>query len=354
MQTQSPLLAVPGAVPADGPDAGVAAHYGDPFTEQRALTGGLGLVDRSHRGVARITGADRLSWLHSLTTADLGKFTPGSTAQALILSPNGHVEHHLTLTDDGAATWIHVEPGTAPELTAFLESMRFMLRVEPADVTADYGLLTLMGADEAAVKACADSVGPAAVMTGGGEPFRLDLVVARDRVADIAQLRSTGIVLAGMWAHEALRIAGRQPRLGVDTDHRTIPHEVGWIGSAVQLDKGCYRGQETVARVHNLGHPPRRLVLLHLDGSEDRLPSHGDPVSLAGGGDVGFVGSAARHYELGPIALGLVRRTVPVDATLQAAGVAAAQEVIVPPDAGANVKVTLKRSTVGLSRPRGA
>jgi tRNA-modifying protein YgfZ len=165
-----------------------------------------------------------------------------------------------------------------------------------------------------------------------------------------------GVRLAGTWAHEALRIAARRPRFGLDTDHRTIPHEVGWIGTAVQLDKGCYRGQETVARVHNLGHPPRRLVLLHLDGSEDRLPVHGDPVTVAGenpdGAEVGFVGSAARHYELGPVALALVRRTVPVQATLAAAGVPAAQEVIVPPDAGANVKITLNRRSSFLSRAR--
>jgi hypothetical protein len=143
------------------------------------------------------------------------------------------------------------------------------------------------------------------------------------------------------------------PRFGLDTDHRTIPHEVGWIETAVHLNKGCYRGQETVARVHNLGHPPRRLVFLHLDGSVDRLPAHGDPVELAGdepgdehGATVGFTGSAARHYELGPIGLALVKRTVPVDATLLAGGVAAAQEVIVPPDAGANVQVTLRRRQV--------
>src|SRR5208282_2421567 len=117
---------------------------------------------------------------------------------------------------------------------------------------------------------------------------------------------------------------------------------------AVHLTKGCYRGQETVARVHNLGHPPRRLVFLDLDGSADRLPAHGDPVELDGT-VVGFTGSAARHYELGPIGLALVKRTVPVDATLLAGsgvGVAAAQEVIVPPDVGANVQVTLRRRQV--------
>ena len=148
--------------------------------------------------------------------------------------------------------------------------------------------------------------------------------------------------LAGLAAHEALRIAAHRPRLGFDTDHKTLPHEVGWIETAVHLSKGCYRGQETVARVHNIGHPPRRLVFLHLDGSEDQLPAHGDPVT-ADGATVGFTGSVARHFELGPIALGLVKRTLPVDAPLRAGEFPAAQEVVVPPDAGANVQITLKR-----------
>jgi folate-binding protein YgfZ len=342
---KSPLLATTGAVPADGPDTGVAAHYGDPYGEQRALAGAVGLVDRSHRGVIRITGPDRLSWLHSLSTQNLDKLPAGETAETLILSPKGHVEHQLTLTDDGTSAWAHVEPGTAGPLLEFLESMRFMLRVEPADMTADYAVLTLMGPGAGQVEAA----GVAATMAG---PFQMDLVVPRPQfTAAAAGLQSAGAALAGMWAHEALRIAARRPRLGQDTDHRTIPHEVGWIETAVHLSKGCYRGQETVARVHNLGHPPRRLVFLHLDGSADALPAHGDPVELSGA-QVGFVGSAARHYELGPIALALIKRTVPVDAGLTAAGIAAAQEVIVPPDAGANVKVTLRRPRGDLQRAR--
>jgi folate-binding protein YgfZ len=137
-----------------------------------------------------------------------------------------------------------------------------------------------------------------------------------------------------------MRIVAHEPRLRVDTDQRTIPHEVGWIDSAVHLDKGCYRGQETVARVHTLGRPPRRLVMLHLDGSVDHLPAHGDPVELDGR-TVGFVGSAARHFELGPVALALVKRNVPVDAELVAGGVAAAQEVVVDPDVGLHVRTRL-------------
>jgi len=347
-RTSSPLLAWPGAVQAGWPDQGVAAHYGEPIREQRALEESAGVVDRSNRGVLTIAGPDRLSWLHSLTTQHLEGLAPGQSAQALILSPTGHIEHHLVLTDDGTSVWIHVEPGTGAALAAFLESMRFMLRVEVADVSADYAVLTVLGPAGGDLTTGLDGV--SARVTAG--PFGIiDLIVPRDLLAGAAgELVRRGAAVAGTWALEALRIAARVPRFGLDTDHRTIPHEVGWIETAVHLNKGCYRGQETVARVHNLGHPPRRLVFLDLDGSVDRLPAHGDPVELDGPESdtsvVGFTGSAARHHELGPIGLALIKRTVPVDAVLVAGGVAAAQEVIVPPDAGANVQVTLRRRQI--------
>jgi tRNA-modifying protein YgfZ len=207
-------------------------------------------------------------------------------------------------------------------------------------------VLTLLGPDS-------DDRLPDAAAAILRSAFGTDVIIDRSRLAAVAAgLRERGVALAGMQAYEALRIAARRPRFGLDTDHRTIPHEVGWIETAVHLSKGCYRGQETVARVHNLGHPPRRLIFLHLDGSEDVLPGHGDPVA-AGDATVGFVGSAARHYELGPIGLALIKRTVPADAALTAGGLAASQEVVVPPDAGANVKITLvrPRGLVG-RRPR--
>ncbi|MFO7252574.1 MAG: glycine cleavage T C-terminal barrel domain-containing protein [Actinomycetes bacterium] len=324
---RSPLLDTPGAVAADAPDADVAAHYGDLYGEQRALAAGEAVVDRSNREVIRIAGADRLKWLNDLSSQKLDTLQPGEPTQTLFLDPQGRVEHHLTLVDDGEAVWGHVEPGTAGPLVAFLEKMRFMLRVEVADVTADYAVVSgLRGGP-------AGTAEPPADLPEGAIALGDDVLLPRRLLPEHLGRRPVGL-----WAYEALRIEAHVPRLGFETDHKTIPHEVGWIGAAVHLNKGCYRGQETVARVHNLGHPPRRLVFLHLDGSVDILPRHGDPVTLDGE-QVGFVGSAARHHELGPIALALVKRTVPVDATLLAAGVAAAQTVIVPPDAGRNVKI---------------
>ncbi|MBV9853473.1 MAG: folate-binding protein YgfZ [Streptosporangiaceae bacterium] len=329
-----------GAVPSGWPDEGVAAHYGDPVREQRTMATGAVVVDRSNRGVVRVGGPDRLTWLHSLTSQHLERLAAGSTAQALILSPNGHVEHHLTLTDDGSAVWMHVEPGTAAALAGFLDSMRFMLRVEIADVSGGYAVLTIAGPDAAKHAEAAKAL----AVAGTTGPFGIDLIVPRERIAEAAA--QVDAAPAGMWAFEAARIAARVPRLGVDTDHKTLPHEAGWIETAVHLGKGCYRGQETVARVHNLGHPPRRLVFLDLDGSVDRLPGHGAPVVTADGTRVGFAGSSALHFEQGPIGLALIRRTVPVDATLLADGIAAAQEVIIAPDAGANVEVTLRRDSL--------
>ncbi|MCW2599205.1 MAG: folate-binding protein [Frankiales bacterium] len=286
-------------VAADPPDAAVAGHYGDPYLEQRRLSEGVGAVDLSHRPVVRITGPDRLSWLHSLLSQHVSSLTPGESTEALVLSPNGHVEHHLHLVDDGSQTLAHVEPGTAAELIDFLDKMRFLLRVE------------VSLADELTVRWHPGEVDGLTTRTGFGS------------YALVPRGSSYDGPWAGVMAHEALRVAARRPRLGMDTDHRTLPHEVGWLVQAVHLDKGCYRGQETVARIYNLGRPPRRLVLLHLDGSDSELPAVGSAVVL-GDREVGRVGSVVRHFELGPVALALVKRTVPDDAALLAGGVPAA------------------------------
>jgi tRNA-modifying protein YgfZ len=306
--------------------------------EQRLLAEGAGLVDRSDRDVLVVPGADRLSWLHSLTSQHLERLADGSGSEALVLSPNGHVEHHLVLAELGGTTWADVEPGTGSALHAFLEKMRFLLRVEPKLVTDQWAVLSLVGPQVAEILTAAGAPAPEQMYAvqafgdgfirrmppiGDGAPV-VDLVVPRAELDSVAAgLEAAGAGLAGFQAYEALRVEARRPRLGVDSDHRTIPNELEWLRTAVHLQKGCYRGQETVARVHNLGRPPRRLVLLHLDGVSEVLAEPGTPV-LAGTREVGRVGSVVRHYELGVIALALVKQSVTVDAALTVAGSTAA------------------------------
>ncbi len=339
----SPLLSRPGAVSGEGVDTGVAAHYGDPLREQRLLVEGLAAVDLSHRGVLTITGPDRISWLHSLTTQMLTGLAPHTSVETLVLSPKGHIEHDLHLVDDGQTTWVTVEPGTAKALASWLDSMRFMLRVEVSDVSVDYAVIgepmrsettsaeplawsdpwPLMVGDTAAYSALVDP----AKHPGSERPWR-ELIVPRDQLEQAIGDRP----LAGMWAAEALRVAAWRPRLGFETDGRTIVHEVDWLRTAVHLHKGCYRGQETVARVHNLGRPPRRLVFLHLDGSGHTLPERGAEVEVDGR-VVGRLTSVARHHELGPIALAVIKRNTPLDALCLAGGLSANQEEIVQREA---------------------
>lgn len=341
------------------PDAGAIAHYGDPLREQRTLATGLGLVDRSHRGVLAVPGADRLSWLHSITTQQMEALRAYEGTETLVLSPHGHVEHHATVTEDGETTWLDVEPGTAPALLDFLQRMRFLVRVEPADVSDRWALLSVVGPAAGGAltalgvrelkepqvvavpgpKFAAGSV-PTTPTTGydvsplpgtdGGWARRVrlgvDLLVPRSTVDSVVS--ALDLPWAGIWAYEALRVAARMPRLGFETDHRTLPSEVDWLAPAVHLDKGCYRGQETVARVHNMGRPPRRLVLLHLDGvTTDHPPGRGTAVTTVDGRPVGFVGTALRHFELGMVALAVLKRSVPDDAQLRVGETAAAIDV---------------------------
>ncbi len=331
----SPLLSLPGAVAAPGMDEGVAWHYGDPIAEQRAAVRGAALFDLSHRGLLTVTGPDRLTWLNTLTSLLLSDLPDGAASAALVLSPAGHVEHHMGVTDLGGVSYLDTEPASAAALLDYLRSMVFWSKVELADGTAELAQLRLVGPQLASVVRAAGllaeppALGSAVPLAVGGfartTTDGLDLFVARADVSRLAAgLIAAGGLPAGSWAADALRIESRTPRLGADTDDRTIPNEVNWLATAVHLSKGCYRGQETVARVANLGRPPRRLVLLHLDGSADRLPETGTAVTTAAGRTVGRVGTVAHHHEDGPIALALVKRSIPAGTPLLADGVDAA------------------------------
>ena len=327
---RSPLLDWPGAVAAPGIDGPTAWHYGDPLAEQRAAQRGAGLLDQSHRDVLTVSGPERLGWLHAICSQHVAELADGESTESLVLSPKGHVEQHWQLTELGDQVWIDTEPGAADEVENYLLKMRFLKRVEPKIVTAEFAVVSLIGPQSHEILTTAGLPVPSgrAVSLGIGPGFvrertrglGFDLVIQRSTLTTVAErLRTAGATPLGSWAAAALRIVDRLPRLGFETDHRTIAHELGWIGPAVHLDKGCYRGQETVARVENLGQAPRRLVMIHLSGDSEVLPAAGTPVEFSGR-VVGFIGTAAHHHELGPIALAVLKRTLGPDDQLSAAG----------------------------------
>ena len=292
-----------------GLDKGAIWHFGEIAKEQRALAAGRAWCDLSHRSVVRISGKDRLTWLHSLTTQQLDNLASGIWKEALILDPQGHIEEQFFLVDDGESTYLHLDQAKVDQLIAYLEKMKFMLEVSVEDVSDEFAILRAPG--------MRDEI---------GGPYAL---VPRSELSATSAAFSAVNLQVGIWALEAERIAAGQARIGIDTDHKTIPNEIGALNRAVHMNKGCYRGQETVAKVFNLGKPPRRLVLLHLDGSSVDIPSHGDSITLEGR-QIGLVGSVTRHHEIGPIALALIKRNTPPDATLMVGEIPATQEILVP------------------------
>lgn len=292
-----------------GPDAGVPWHYGDPMREQRWLAAGEATVDLRHRPVFTVTGADRLTWLNAMASQELAALPPGVPTVAYVLNHQGHITHVFGGQDDGETFLAHTEPGHLDALLTHLRRMVFAARVEIADRSDTHAM----------------------ILDGGPR------IVPRDDLE-----AALGEQRAGTWASDALRVAAGIPRAFVDTDDLTIPNEVAMpeglaLGPAVHLKKGCYPGQEAVARIYNLGRPPRRLVRLLLDGSMDALPAVGAPV-LVGDKVVGRMGSSSRHYELGPIGLALVKRNLPTDAPLTVDSIAASQETLVDPEVGVHFR----------------
>ena len=292
----------------DGPDKGAVWHFGEPVKEQRALIAGTAWADLSHLTVVAVTGEDRLKWLHDLTTQFVSDLQPGVWMPSMILDAQGHVEFQFNVVDDGATTYLVLDPGYGEKLVEYLTKMKFMLRVDVRDASSEYVVLRAPG--------IADAI---------GGPFAL---VPRAEVDVMKQTFGGVATQVGTWALDAERVAQGRPRIGFETDHKSIPNELGVLNTAVHMKKGCYRGQETVAKIYNLGNPPRRLVMLHLDGSDVGFPATGTKVENDGV-VVGFVGKVARNHELGTIALAIVKRNTPINATLTIDGIPANQEVIV-------------------------
>ena len=291
-----------------GPDKGAVWHFGEPVKEQRALEAGTAWADLSHHNIVAVSGQDRLKWLHDLTTQFVSDLQPGVWMPNMILDAKGHVEYQFNLVDDGTTTFLVLDPGYSEQLIEYLTKMKFMLRVDVRDASSEYAVLRAPGKP-----------------TEIGGPFAL---VPRGEVEEMKTTFGGVATQAGTWALDAERVAAHRPRIGFETDHKSIPNELGVLNGAVHMKKGCYRGQETVAKIYNLGNPPRRLVLLHLDGSDVGFPAVGTKIENDGI-VVGFIGTVARHHELGTIALAIVKRNTPIDATLSVDGVPAAQQVIV-------------------------
>ena len=292
----------------EGPDKGAIWHFGEPVKEQRAIEAGKAWADLSHLSVVAVSGDDRLKWLHDLTTQYLTDLEVGIWKDAMILDPQGHVEYQFNLVDDGSTTFFTLDPGYAETLITYLTKMKFMLKVDVRDATSEFAVLRAPGA-----------------ATDIGGPYAL---VPRAEVAEMAQTFGAVATQVGTWALDAERVAAGRPRIAFETDHKSIPNELGVLNGAVHMNKGCYRGQETVAKIFNLGNPPRRLVMLHLDGSDVGFPATGTKIENDGV-VVGFIGTVARHHELGTIALAMIKRNTPTDATLSVDGIAASQQVIV-------------------------
>ena len=323
MNTKQQVINIPNQVraPESFIDQNVAWHYGDPLREEKYLTQFETTVDISNRGVIKITGKDKKTFLHSLTSQHIEKLKEKDSTISLLLTPNGHIEHELHVINNPEEIYLIVENSSLKSILEFLQKMIFLSQIEINDVTDE--LATVFESKREVhntfptwltqLNYLGEPIQDAGTSAGGdpnkyvpkrpGKFSGREILIPRN---DLENYLLNAKYLAGTWALEALRIAAGVPRVIIDADHRTIPHEIGLIGNAVHLEKGCYKGQETIARVHNLGKPPRKLVLLHLDGSVNRLPKPNSAV-IVDGQDVGFVGSSAQHFELGPIALAIVK-----------------------------------------------
>ena len=330
----------------------VKKHYGNPMIEQRSLFVGDSVCLMDPAGIICVSGLDRLTWLHSLLSQNLKNLKPGESAEALLLDPQGHIEQLIRIIDDGETTWLMVNQENTEALLGWLTKMVFRMKVKLSDRSADF---VLVGASQPKPELAFVSNSQPLVwqdgwagVTPGGYRYStrevnyswFEHVIETSEVQDVLGKVS----LSGTMAADALRIAAGRPLAASEIDEKSLPHELDLLSTAVHLSKGCYRGQESVAKVHNLGHPPRRLTFLHLDGSEHSLPDVGDEVRVSGLEKVvGKVTSAAQHFEMGPIALAVISRSVAEDAELQVSSsggmIAATQEVIVPQSAGKVVEV---------------
>ena len=342
----------------------VKEHFGDPMIEQRKLFEGDAVCLLNAQGIISVSGIDRLSWLHSLLSQNLKNLSAGDSAEALLLDPQGRIEQVIKIIDDGETSWLMVDEPNTQALLAWLEKMVFRMKVEISNQSKAFATV---GAVKHQVDLASVSNQHALVwkdqwpgVVAGGHRYSKRSVNHSwfehlVRVEDLDKALA-GKTLAGTMAADGLRVAAGRPKAANEVDDKTLPHELDLLATAVHLSKGCYRGQESVAKVHNLGHPPRRLTFLHLDGSEHALPDIDDEIRVSGEDKIrGRVTTVAQHFDMGPIALAVISRSVTEEAELEVVGkhgvIAATQEVIVPQSAGSVANIPkLPRLNLGAKK----
>ncbi len=297
--------------------------------QYRQLREDCGLLDRSERGKLLVRGAESAEYLQGQLTNDVESLEPGAGQYAALLDRKGHMQADMRVLDlssapfppisrgratgaDEQAIWLDTEPGPLPVVRGHLEMYKVGRDVEVEDLTEGLAILSLIGprsaevagapplADDAWALVSVEGIGCLAVGTALGIDLICDAAEA-ERLGDA--LAAAGAPAVGEEAAEIVRVEAGIPRFGAEMDAATMPAEAGIVERAVSFEKGCYIGQETVARLHYRGKPNR-----HLRGLRLSAPAPGGAPLALGGKEVGKLGASCVSPAHGPIALAIVRR----------------------------------------------
>jgi folate-binding protein YgfZ len=302
-------------------------------TDYRTITEACGLLDRSERGKLALTGSEAASFLQGQVTNDIEGLSPGQGCYAAFLTPKGKMLGDLRILATGDELLLDTERAALQGLFNMIRRFSIGYDVELHKRTLECGLLSLIGPGAEAVAGAADLAAdehahelvsvPAPGGAVGARAIRTDVGV--DLLCDAGEvealrsaLEDAGAVPVTETAAECLRLERGRPRYGIDLDDSVIPQEAGLNERAVSFTKGCYVGQETVARLYYRGKPNRQLRGLRLSGPA----SPGDELSLDGR-VVGHLTSVAASPRVGPIGLALVRREAPPGTFVAVAGATA-------------------------------
>jgi folate-binding protein YgfZ len=313
----------------------------NPFVDQRRLVEGNAAVSVV-AGVVRVTGPDRVDVLNATLSQDLRGLSVGDSRDALELDGQGRIQHSIHVIEALDATILIVHGATGADFAAWLDKRIFMEDVQAVDVDTEF---SVWGATVALGPLVWTDPWPAIV--AGGVTYGDETIPAWTWTETLLPKgEKPPVEILSPSVLDPIRVVAGRPGMS-EVDDRSLPHELDWLRTAVHLSKGCYPGQETVAKIHNVGHPPRRLVRLHLDGSESVFAEAGDSV-MFGDDVIGTVTTVGNHFDEGPVALAVIKRSVPVDASLVVVHddhpLAATQDVIVPPTAGATAAERLRPS----------